>query len=186
MQTLVDIARESFIILDPDMRVISANPVFYQCFQVKRAQTEKILLYELGNGQWNIPELKGLLKKILPEKKVVKDYVVTHVFEGIGKKTIQLNARQIDSVQLIILAMEDVTVRMKLEEQLAQTVKNLELKVAEQTRELTDRVKELENTNASMVGREVKMVQLKKEIESLKNRIKNGNGKNGNGNHGND
>jgi len=187
MQTLVEVARESFLILNSDMRVISANPVFYQNFQVDKAQTEGKLLYRLGNGQWNIPEFRGLLEKILPEKKVVKDYNVTHVFETIGKKTMQLNARQIDTVQLIILAIEDITVRENLQEKLAQTVKDLEVKVAKRTEELADRVKELESTNKSMVGRELKMVELKKEIAGLRKRLKNGkngNGKNGNGNSG--
>ena len=181
MQTLVDVARESFLILNSDMRVISANPVFYQNFHVKRAQTEGKLLYDLGNGQWNIPELKDLLEKILPEKKTVKDYLVTHVFEKIGKKTMQLNARQIDSAQLIILAMEDITVRENLEEKLAQTVKDLEVKVTERTVELKDRVKELEETNKSMVGRELKMVELKKELANLKKTLGDRNKKNGNG-----
>ena len=99
MQTLVEVERESFLILDSDLRVISANPVFYQNFRVTPTQTESKLLYELGNGQWNIPELKKLLENILPEKKVVKDYVVTHVFERIGEKTIRFCARTLYPLQ---------------------------------------------------------------------------------------
>ena len=118
----------------------------------------------------------------------MKNYEVTHVFETIGKKTVLLNARQIDTVQLIILAIEDITDRKNLEEKLAKHTKGLEIKVAERTMELADRVKELEMINKSMVGRELKMIELKKEIENLKKLVKNGNGKNGNGkNHnGND
>jgi len=179
MKTLVEVARESFLILDRDLRVISANEVFYQNFKVTLKQTENVFLYELGNGQWNISELKRLLEEILPKKKVVK-YEVKHSFPTIGEKTILLNARQIDSVQLIILAMEDITVRKELEEKLAEYAKNLATKVAEQTAELIDRVKELEASNKTMVDREIKMVELKEEIENLKKRIKNGNG---NGNH---
>ena len=185
MATLVDVARESFLILDADLRVITANPVFYQGFQVTPAQTEKRLLYELGNGQWNIPELKCLLEEILPNKKIVKDYQVTHVFEKIGAKTMLLNARQIDTVQLIILAIEDMTVRKNLEGKLADYTKDLEVQVAQRTKDLSNKVKELEALNKDMVGREVKMVELKKEIEGLKKLIKKVNGKNGNGNHKN-
>lgn len=181
MQTLVEVSRESFLILDSNLRVVSANPVFYQNFQVSKEQTENVLLYELGNGQWNIPELKKLMEEILPEKKTVKDYQVTHVFETIGKKTILLNARQIDTVQLIILAMEDVTHRKDLEDKLAEHTKGLEFEVAQRTAELEDRVRELENLNKTMVGRELKMTELKKEIESLKKQVKNGNGNHKNG-----
>lgn len=181
-ETLVEVARESFLILDHNLRVILANPVFYQNFKVSPKQTENILLYNLGNGQWNIPELKKLLENILPAKKVVRDYEVEHVFQTIGQKTILLNARQIDSSQLIILAMEDITTRKELEEKLAEYAQNLEAKVAEQTAELTERVKELESVNKTMIGRECRMVELKKEIENLKKGVKNGNH---NGNHKN-
>src|SRR3989344_2174469 len=90
MKTLVDVARESFLILDADLEVVSANDVFYQTFMVSPKQTEGVLLYKLGNYQWNIPELKRLLEEILPQKKVIKDYQVTHDFEMIGKKTMVL------------------------------------------------------------------------------------------------
>lgn len=185
METLVEVARESFLILDSSLRVISANPVFYQTFQVDPMQTEGRLLYELGNGQWNIAELRSLLEQILPEKKVIKNYEVVHNFELIGNKTMLLNARQIDAVQLIILAIEDITVRKGLEEKLSEYTKGLEVKVAERTQELADRVKELETLNKTMTGRELKMVELKKEIENLQKRVKNGRGKNGNGRNGN-
>jgi len=187
MKTLVDVARESFLILDADLRVISANPTFYQSFRVKSVQTENVLLYKLGNGQWNISELKRLLEEILPEKKQVKNYEVEHTFETIGKKTILLNAKQIDSVQLIILAMEDITEKRNLEIKLTQYTESLEDKVIKRTKELAERIRELESLNKTMIGRELKMVELKKEIENFKKLAKVANsrkinGKNGNGN----
>lgn len=174
MKTLVEVARECFLILDSNLRVISANPIFYQTFQVSKEKTENVLLYELGNGQWNIPELKGLMEEILPEKKDVRDYEVTHVFEAIGEKTMLLNARQIDSVELIILAIEDITARKNLENKLAGYTNDLEVKIAQRTQELANRVKELETLNKTMVGRELKMVELKNEIENLKKGVTNG------------
>ena len=176
MSTLVEVARESFLILDSDLRVLMANPIFYQSFRAIPAKTESRFLYELGNGQWNIPELKRLLEEILPQKKTVENYEVKHNFEAIGEKIMLLNARQIDSVQLIVLAIEDVTVRYELEKRLASHAKDLEAKVVERTQELADRVKDLETLNKTMVGRELKMVELKKEIDALNKQHKNANG----------
>src|SRR3989338_8077597 len=168
METLVDVARESFLILNADLKVISANPMFYDTFRVEPGETENRYVYKLGNGQWNIVELKSLLEEILPEKKVVRNYEVTHVFLEIGKKTMLLNARQIVAVQLIILAIEDITDRKSLEEKLADHAKVLEITVSARTKELAGRVQELERMNKVMVGREMKMIELKKEIENLK------------------
>lgn len=167
-KTLVDVVRESFIILSADLRIVSANQVFYDTFKVTHAETEGFLFYELGNGQWNIPELKKLLEEILPEKKVVRDFEVTHDFETIGQKTILLNARQIDSVQLIVLAMEDISVRKNLEVQQASHSSELEKIVKERTAELEKQIAELKELNKTMVGRELKMVELKEEVERLK------------------
>ncbi len=186
METLVEVARESFLILDSRLRVISANPTFYQIFRVSPKETENKFIYDLGNGQWGILRLRKLLEKILPEKKVVKNYEVEHNFETIGEKTMLLNARQIDAVQLIILAIEDITARKQLEKERAEYTTELEVKIVQRTAELAGRVKELESINKSMVGRELKMVELKKEIENLKKRVRNGNGRNGkNGKNGN-
>lgn len=99
---------------------------------------------------------------------MVKDYAVNHMFETIGRKTILLNARQIDSVQLIILAMEDVTEKKLLEEKLNDYTRSLEAKVVQRTEELAGRVKELEALNKTMVDRELKMIELKKELEDIK------------------
>jgi|SRR3989344_667805 len=185
METLVDVARESFLILSSDLRVISANPIFYKNFMVSPKETGGRFIYKLGDGQWDIAELRNLLEDILPKKKIVKNYEVKHVFPKIGERIIRLNARQIDSVQLIIFAMEDITEKSDLQKKLAEYTRSLEDKVAKRTAELADRVKELEILNKTMVGRELKMVELKEEIKKLQNKIRNGDGKKGNGKNGN-
>ncbi|MEI8229746.1 MAG: hypothetical protein WCG83_01250 [Candidatus Peregrinibacteria bacterium] len=175
MKTLVDVSRESFLILDSHFMVIAANSVFYANFRVEPVKTENASLFQLGNGQWNIPALKKLLEEILPQKKTVRDYEVTHSFDVIGQKTMLLNARQIDTSQLIILAIEDITPRKELENQLAKISGDLAIKVDERTKELTEKIRELEAMNKTMVGRELKMIELKNEIAELKSRFKNGN-----------
>lgn len=168
MKTLVDVARESILILDFNFKVLSANPIFYETFQVSPKETENRFIFELGDHQWDIPKLKELLSKILPDKKIMKDFEVNHKFQTIGERTMLLNARQIDSVQLIIVAIEDITERKKLEEKLACYADDLKTALFDKTEDLTSRLKQLGSMNKVMVGRETKMVELKKEIEKLR------------------
>ena len=168
IKTFSDTAREPFLILDPSLRVIGANASFYKNFQVTKEQTDGRLIYDLGNGQWDIPELRALLEDILPSKKVFNDYEVTHDFPDIGLKIMLLNARQLDTTQQILLAIEDVTLKRATELKLANYTKELQKGVAEKTAELEARIDQLDKLNKFMVGRELKMIELKKEIAALK------------------
>jgi len=94
------------------------------------------------------------------------------LFEKIGERTVVLNARQIDSVQLMLLAIEDSTYKKNLEGKLAAYTEGLEKKVAERTSELANKIKDLEKMNRLMIGRELKMIELKKEIEILQAKIR--------------
>src|SRR3954452_6851422 len=111
--SIVDTVREPLVILDDQLRVKSANRSFYQTFAVDPAETEGRLIYELGNGQWNIPRLRTLLEEILPRDHSFRDLEVDHVFEGIGRRRMLLNARKIwregNHYELILLAIEDIT-----------------------------------------------------------------------------
>lgn len=172
IRTVVDTLREPFLILDEDLRVISANRTFYSFFQVVQEETEGKLVYDLGNGQWNIPKLKILLEDILPKNTFFEDFKVEHTFPKIGKRIIILNARRVytagEERPIMLLAMEDVTRQKQLEDQLKEYTKTLTLEVAKRTGELEVRVKELERINKIMVGREIKMIELKEELEKLK------------------
>jgi two-component system cell cycle sensor histidine kinase PleC len=117
--------REPFIILNKDLNVVTANLAFYRKFKVKKRETEGKRIYDLGNSQWNAPELRILLENILPTHRILNNYAVTHNFPSLGIKTILLNARQVDSKQLILLAMEDVTAQWKLKVDSAEMTDNL-------------------------------------------------------------
>ncbi len=118
-QNIVDTVRESILVLDQNLRVVSANRSFYRTFQVTAPDTEGRLVYALGDGQWDIPELRRLLEIVLPEHASFDDFEVSHRFESIGKKVVLLNARTIlrpgNNSQLILLAIEDVTERRAAE-----------------------------------------------------------------------
>jgi len=111
----LDSIREPLVVLDSDLKVVKANHSFYQTFNVKPDETEGILIYDLGNRQWNIPKLRKLLEDILPQNSLFHDFEVEHDFESIGRKIMHLNARRIyrksNQTQLILLAIEDVTDR---------------------------------------------------------------------------
>src|SRR3989338_1691885 len=90
IRTVIDTAREPFLILDSKLRVLSGNRTFYRFFRVTRKDTEGTLVYKLGDGQWDIPALRKLLEKILPKNTFFTDYQVDHVFPGIGRKMMLL------------------------------------------------------------------------------------------------
>ena len=108
-EEIVDTVQTSLLVLDEDLRVKTANDAFYETFQVEPDDTVGTLVYDLGNQQWDIPELRTLLRDILQESEVVTDYVVEHKFESLGHRIMHLNARRIDNRELILLSIEDVT-----------------------------------------------------------------------------
>jgi len=120
-QNIVDTVREPLLILDTTLRVRSANRAFYQTFHVSSGETEGRLIYELGNGQWDIPDLRTLLEDIVPKSSVFDDFELDHTFPVIGRRVMLLNARKLQAGQhgeLLVLAMEDVTARKRAEEAL--------------------------------------------------------------------
>ena len=123
-EAIVETVREPLLVLDKDLHVRMANQSFLRTFRASKAETERHLLYELGNGQWDIPELRRLLEDIIPQHTEFRDFEVTHDFPAIGRRTMLLNARKllqpgIDS-ELFLLAMEDTTERKRAEEALLQ------------------------------------------------------------------
>ncbi len=109
---LIESAREAILILDRDLVVTSANKAFYKQFEVAPRETQNRAIYDLGDGQWNIPKLRELLEGILPNNGRVEDFEVRHDFPHLGTRIMLLNARRIEpqtGQQLILLYIEDVT-----------------------------------------------------------------------------
>lgn len=117
-EAIVETIHEPILILDKSLKITTANRSFYKTFRVKEEETEGKLIYELGNHQWNIAELRQMLETILPEKEKLVDFEVTHTFENIGERTMLLNAKAIQredrSKNLILLAMKDITEQKKM------------------------------------------------------------------------
>ena len=124
-EAIVETVREPLVILNQNLQVLKANKTFYETFQAAREETEGRLIYDLGNGQWNIPKLRELLENILPAHSTFRDFEVTHEFEHVGRKVMLLNASEIFNpnaqARTILLAIEDATDRKQAEEALRTT-----------------------------------------------------------------
>lgn len=139
IKTVVDVIHEPMLILDKNFRVMVANEPFYKTFHVQPKDTENKIVYDLGNGQWNIPALKKLLEDIFPRDTFFRGFEVTHEFPSIGRKVMILNARQIhsdkksakDRPPIILLAMEDITEIINVADKISDHSKQLESKLSE-------------------------------------------------------
>jgi len=118
-ESIINTVREPLIVLDQDLRAVTASRSFYEVFKVNPEETVGQLIFDLGNKQWNIPKLRELLETILPQKTTFENYEVEHVFTAIGRRIMLLNARQIQGVlrkeRIILLAIEDITERREIE-----------------------------------------------------------------------
>ena len=128
--SIVDTVREPMLVLDNTLRVRTASHAFYQTFRVSSNETEGQFIYDLGDGQWNIPALRTLLEDVLPEQKSFRDFEVAHDFPTLGRRVMLLNGRKLlrdgNKTELVLLAIEDVTERKRLEEELVRSNEDMQ------------------------------------------------------------
>lgn len=115
-QSIVDTIREPLLVLNEELKVISASRAFYTTFKVTKEVTEGEFIYKLGKGQWNIPQLREILKEVLQKGKVFEGFRIEHSFPGIGNRIMLLNARRVfdgvHATRAILLTLEDITNRL--------------------------------------------------------------------------
>jgi len=173
VESTINAVREPLVVLDQNLRVVTASNSFYDFFTVKPEETVGQIIYDLGNGQWDIPRLRTLLEEILSLNSVFNDFEVEHVFESIGPKIMHLNARRIyqevNHSQLILFAIEDVTEREFYK-------RNLEILVEARTTELVEARQEAEKgklvAEAALCQIKILKKQLEEEKAYLKEEIK--------------
>ncbi|MFA5784839.1 MAG: chemotaxis protein CheB, partial [Phycisphaerae bacterium] len=122
-ENILETMREPLIVLDADLRVISANKSFYQTFNIIPEEAEGLLIYDLNNRQWDIPKLRQLMEKILPEKNAFDHHEIEYDFETIGHKVMLFNARRLAAMQMILITIEDITEQKKTEERIREAAK---------------------------------------------------------------
>jgi two-component sensor histidine kinase len=134
-QAIVDTVREPLLVLDQDLRVVAASRSFYTSFKVSSEATLGRLVYELGEGEWNIAALRHLLERIVPEHSVMEDFEVEHVFPRIGQRTLLLTARKVfyegNSHTTLLLCFYDATERRTSERAMKSLLEQKDLLLAE-------------------------------------------------------
>jgi chemotaxis protein methyltransferase CheR len=171
---LVETIREGLVVLEPDLTVRFANRSFCETFAVTPKDTVGRKLYEVGNGQWDIPELRTALDNIISGGKTIEAFEVDQVFPSIGRRTMMLNARKVyrpgNKIQQILLAIEDVSERVRLEREHAVAHQRIGMLM----QELTHRVKNSLQSIAAMVfieARSHKSGEGKAALERVSRRI---------------
>ena len=156
-EAIVETVREPLVILDQNLQVMKANKSFYETFRAAKDDTENRLIYDLGNGQWNIPKLRELLENILPSHSTFRDFEVSHEFEHVGRKVMLLNASEIFNpnaqARTILLAIEDVTDRKQAEAALRTTNAELQNFAYALTHDLQEPLRMVVNFS-ELLGRE--------------------------------
>ena len=171
---LVETIREGLLVLEPDLTIRFANRSFCQTFAVAPEETVGRKLYELGNGQWDIPKLRTALETIISGRKTIEAFEVDQFFPSIGRRVMVLNARKVyrpgNKIQQILLAIEDVTERVRLEREHAVAHERIGMLM----QELTHRVKNSLQSIAAMVmieARSHKSGEGKAALERVSHRI---------------
>jgi two-component system CheB/CheR fusion protein len=176
---IVSTMHEPMLVLGKDLRVKSANKAFYEKFGVTEEQTEGVLLYDLGNKQWNIPALRELLEDIIPRDSHFYNYEVKHTFLNIGEKIMALNASRViqktHREQLILLIIADITeVRHLIVEKELREKELLRKEIGERKTEkirlekaVDERTQELKKANESLEDKNTELLNMNKELEAF-------------------
>jgi PAS domain S-box-containing protein len=171
---LVETIREGILVLEPDLTIRFANRSFCQTFAVAPEHTVGQKLHEIGDGQWDIPKLRSALEAIISGRNTIEAFEVEYVFSSIGRRIMALNARKVyrpgNKIRQILLAIEDVTERTRLEREHAAAHQRIGMLL----QELTHRVKNSLQFIGAMVmieARSHKSGEGRAALERVSNRI---------------
>src|SRR5664280_2491034 len=132
---IVDTVRDPLLVLDSDLRIVAARRAFFQIFHLAEKDVRGRLIYEIDDGQWNIPELRTILETIAKDHATVEGYEVNRDFPRVGRRIMLLNARKVfyaaGTHTTTLLAFEDVTDRRAIEEQVQELLKEKDMLLQE-------------------------------------------------------
>jgi PAS domain S-box-containing protein len=173
-QAIVDTVRDPLLVLDQDLRVVTANRAFYQAFRMKRQDIHGRPVYGLGDGQWDIPELRLLLEGVAPQHTVMESFEVERDFPMIGRRSMLLNARELffqkNSRKLILLAIEDVTDRRAAEREIANLLQQKETLLQEMQHRIANSLQIIASI-LSIKARTVKSEETRLHLQDAHQRV---------------
>jgi two-component sensor histidine kinase len=173
-QAIVDTIRDPLLVLDQDLRVVTANRAFYQAFRMNRQDIHGHPVYGLGDGQWDIPELRLLLEGVAPQHAVMEAYEVERDFPIIGRRSMLLNAREVvfqkNSRKLILLAIEDVTDRRAAEREISNLLQQKETLLQEMQHRVANSLQIIAGI-LSLKARTVKSEETRLHLEDAHQRV---------------
>ena len=168
LKSIVATIRDPLLVLDGTLRVRTASRSFYQIFQVTPDMTEGSFLYQLGNGEWDIPELRTLLEDILPRESAFENFEVTKEFPSLGRRTMLLNARKLrreeNPTGLILLEIEDITDRKRSETELLHSYQDA-LRERDQLEHIEDDFAEPKHNFEGIIGTAAAMKRVMGQVE---------------------
>ena len=134
-EAIVDTIRDPLLVLDRHLRVVTANRAFCQTFGMNSRDIHGHPIYELGDGKWDIPELRLLLEDVGPRHAMTEPYEFDRDFPVIGRRSMQLNAREVfnqrKARKLVLITIEDVTDRRAAEQAMADLLQQKEILLQE-------------------------------------------------------
>jgi PAS domain S-box-containing protein len=173
-QAIVDTVRDPLLVLDQDLRVVTANRAFCQAFRMNLQDIHGRAVYGLGDGQWDIPELRLLLKGVAPRHAVIEAYEVERDFPVIGRRSMLLNARELffqkNARKLILLAIEDVTDRRAAEREIANLLQQKETLLQEMQHRIANSL-QIIAAILSLKARTVKSEETRQHLEDARERV---------------
>ena len=173
-QAIVDTIRGPLLVLDQDLRVVTANRAFYQAFRMNRQDIHGRPVYGLGDGQWDIPELRLLLEGVAPQHAAMEAYEVERDFPIIGRRSMLLNARELffqkNSRKLILLTIEDVTDRRNAEREIANLLQQKDTLLQEMQHRIGNSLQIIASI-LSLKARAVKSEETRLHLEEARQRV---------------
>lgn len=159
-QNVVDTIHEGVLVLLPDLTVERANLPFYKTFEVDEKRTIGRRIFDMGNGQWDIPDLHTALNTILKDRSVVMNWEVDHTFERIGRRIFLLDARKLRNQDRILVVVRDVTSARAagrreeaLRRELQHRVKNMLANIQAMSRQIAKTCNDIPSFTEALDGR---------------------------------